>query len=131
MLTVTLFSLDHGMITGFEVGYNFEQVRIMKNDTNFIQEDYSESLYVTLVTGYRVEGLRIMGTYTNTMHPIRLDSFSPVQDRFRIDLNYTIWGFTVGLFHWCDHRVKTQVDERLVESNLGQRAFYIKYYKEF
>lgn len=131
LASVKLYSLDHGLITGFEVGYNILSVRIAENDKGYIQSDLSNSLYVSLKTGYRIEGLRVVGTYINTMHPIEIDSYNPVQDLFDIDISYTIDNFTIGFNHMCDHPVNTIADQRSEEFNIGQRSIYIRYYQEF
>lgn len=130
-ISVSLFSIDHGLITGFEIGYNFDKLTTIEDSNYENNYDLSDSLSVKLQIGYRIEGFRIIGTYTNTMHPLSIDSFSPVRDRFRIDASYTFFNFKIGAYHWCDHHVVTQTDNRELFLNYGQRAVYISYYKEF
>ena len=126
-----LFSLDHGLISGFEVGYNIFKATQLTLDTNTRQDDQSDSGSIALKMGYRIEGLRIIGTYNNTVKPILIDNYMPIQDNFRIDINYTFKDFKIGFYHYCDHPVITLLDKRKVVSNQAQRAIYISYYKEF
>lgn len=127
MLSFNLYSLDHGLITGFEAGYNImEGLRV--NDE--LVTNNSDSLFIKLQTGYRLENLRVVGTYTSTLLQIDWDSYNPVQDRFRIDINYTWRYLTIGFFHWCDHPVVSHIDNRSTLANSGQRAVYIKFYRE-
>ena len=128
---INLFSLDHGLISGFEVGYNLIDGAIITTSNERIDLDTSKSLYLELKTGYKFENLRIIGTYTNTMIPVRIDNFIPVQDRFKIDISYTFYNFSIGAFRFCGHPVITHNDTRSALLDSGQRAFYIKYYKEF
>lgn len=123
-----LFSLDHGLISGFEVGYNLNDI-IQVDD--IIVMNNNGSLYIQLKTGYQIDNFKIIGTYTNTLFQLDIDNYIPVQDRFRIDINYT-WGFlTLGGFTFCDHPSVTQADTRSTFVNRGQRAIYIRFYREF
>jgi len=128
---VSVFGLDHGWISGFEVGYNFiKGVQIDKGDF-YLNDVSSESLYVKIKTGYRIGDFRMVGTYINTLEYLSIDTFVPIQDRYRIELNYTLGNFLIGAFHWCDHPVSWQNDERIYTSNSANRAIYISYYREY
>jgi hypothetical protein len=130
VLGSSLFGIDHGLISGFEVGWNMDKIITLEKDDYSFSDASHDSLYLQIKTGYRVENFRIMGTYTNTMNILSVDSYNPIQDRFRIDINYTFKSFTIGAFHWCDHSVVTQADQRTISSDLGQRSIYIRFYKE-
>ena len=128
VLTISLFSLDHGLIAGSEFGYNFKDTLIV----NDITIDQDESFYIQLTSGYRIGQLRIIGTYTNTLVQDKIDNYIPLQDDYRIDINYLFFDvLTIGLFHSCNHPVSSQSDAREDYSNSYQRAIYIRYYKEF
>lgn len=126
-----VWALDHGLISGFEVGYNFQGVNQIAYNKIMLEDDYSNTLSIKITTGYRIENFKIIGEYQNTFKYIDLDSYTPIQDRFKIEMNYS-WGFlTIGFFHWCNHPVVTKTDNRAYYSNSGQRSLYISYYKEF
>lgn len=122
-----LFSLDHGLISGFEAGYNLQEAIIFNNELI----DNRDSLYLQLKIGYRIDNFRIVGTYTNTLFKVDFDRYIPIQDDYRIDINYTFGDIKIGFFHFCNHPVVSQNDERENFVNRGQRAFYVSYYKEF
>ena len=126
-----LFSLDHGLISGFEVGYNLYSGSMLNTDNLKLIVNNNESLYIQMKTGYRVENLRLIGTYNNTLKQIELDRYMPIQDNYKVEINYTLNNITVGFFHWCDHPVVTPTLIKCTLSNSWQRAFYIRYYREF
>lgn len=131
LLSVNLFGLDHGLISGFEVGYNVLSGTMLSTEDSRLYSINDNSLYVEIKTGYRIENFRIVGTYTNTLIQTEIDKYRPIQDNFRIDLSYTFKNFTIGAFHWCDHPVVTTDDQRNKYSNSGQRSVYVGYYREF
>jgi hypothetical protein len=140
-LGISVFGIDHGLISGFEVGWNIDKMNIMEHKNIEIdnlslgsitfEEDSKDSIYIQLKTGYRLENLRIIGTYTSVFNQIKWDNYRPLQDRFRVDINYTFMNFKIGAFTWCDHSAISQNDQRDIFSNSGQRSIYISYKKEF
>jgi len=126
-----LFAIDHGLISGFAVGWNILGVnQIIEND-NIFEDDYSRSLSIKMTVGYMIENFRILGEYENTLILRRIDKYSPIQDNYKLEINYTFNNLKIGFYHWCNHPVITISDKRKYLSNSGQRSFYISYYREF
>jgi hypothetical protein len=130
-LGMSVFGIDHGLISGFEVGWNIQQSRLTEDSGTSLYENYDNSLYLRLKSGYRVNNLRIIGTYENTLQVLKIDKYNPIQDTYRIDINYTIGFISIGFFHSCNHPVETQEDDRNIYSNSGHRALYLSFYREF
>ncbi len=128
-----IYSLDHGLITGFDVGYSFiDKIAVNRNRGNFLAQNHNDTLFIDMTMGYYVDNFKLIGTYTNTLKFLEIDNFSPVQDRYKIDLSYTFLNyFTVGFTHWCDHPVVTSQDTRNVTTELRKRSLYVSFYKEF
>jgi hypothetical protein len=130
--TVNLFSLDHGIITGFQVQYNiFNRLDLI---TDYYRYSYhnDNSISIQLKTGYRIEQFRIVGTYTNLLNVLSIDSYRPLQDDFSIDISYSITPeLKISFNHTCKHPVTPQQDNRTILMDFGSRSIGISYYKEF
>jgi hypothetical protein len=131
LLGFNLFSLDIRPIMGFRMGYNLYYEGSLRENEVLLQYDHSDSLSIQLTTGIRIEGLRIIGIYENTMMQVRLDNYNPIQDDFTVKISYSFFDFEIGFSNSCNHTVKTQTDIRKIYSNSGRRMFYLSYYKEF
>ena len=126
-----VFGLDHGLISGFEVGYNFYNMTLITNNNRVYVNDASESISLKLITGYRIENLRVTGTYANTMLNLAIDNNLPIQDRYKIDVNYTIGNFKIGFSHYCDHPIIANNKTRNLYKDEIVRNVYVSYYREF
>lgn len=125
--------LDHGLITGFEVGYNLANQSIVSNraGSQLSFKDLNNSLSLELKMGYRIGSFRIIGTYENTFSFLKIDSFKPLYDKYTIELSYTIDDFKFGFIHWCSHPVLTKSTSLKYFDDSGKRSVYVNYYKEF
>lgn len=118
-------------IMGFDLGYNLYDKGTIGNPTKEIAYDYNESLSIQLLTGIKIGELRILGIYTNKLEAVKWDIYSPVQDKFEIDISYRFGDFNISFNHYCMHPVSDKYDIKDYDWNAGQRSINIGYYKEF
>lgn len=137
LISSNIFSLDHGLITGFETRYNFYNILVnntMGNNGKVSKDTiigFNESLTIKLLTGYRIGNLRLIGEYTNIVYPLELDSFNPVLDTYRVSISYRfIESIEIGFNHQCTHPVMTNGNIKETWFDSAERYLYLKYYKE-
>lgn len=126
-ISFNLYSLDYGLISGFEVGYIFVEAHNIGGMETYRENDLS----IKMIMGYRIENFRIIGTYTNTFEQIRIDFYNPLQDLFSINISYTIGNIEIGFDHRCTHPVSALEETRELFYNGGKRFLYIRWYREF
>lgn len=129
----TLSAFDHGLITGFKVGYSSNNgVTIFNEDKSSVNNiSYDDTYDIELKMGYRLGNFRFIGTYLNTLGMEKIDSYYPLQDRYTVEASFTFGNFKVGGIHSCCHSIKYGTSTREKYLDMSIRQFYIAYYKEF
>ena len=124
-----LFSLDHGPIMGFSLGYNIYNQLALDSESDRYTYYNDNSLSIQLKMGYRVERLRIIGSYTNLFNALAIDSYMPLQDDFSIEVSYDITPqLKITFNHTCKHTIMNATETVM---NYGKRSISISYYEEF
>jgi hypothetical protein len=117
MFSVNIYSLDYGLITGFNVGYNIiDRSYIGDPDKGlYINNDYK--LSASCEIGYRIDDFRII-------HAMTFDSllFDKILSKSTIEYNFN--NFTLKGIYFCKEENINDIDiynESLISISFGYR----------
>lgn len=122
--SANMFSLDHGLITGFEAGFNSKNI----DEIGDIRVSLKDEFSLKTIGGIRLYGFRIIGSYEKTFKSYGLSYNIPILDIYGLNISLTISNVTLG----CNLE-SLHIEDSLLENYYSGRnpQLYIKYYKEF
>ena len=123
--SVSVFGIDHGLISGFEVGFNVKNV----GEINDIRVSLKDEFSLKTITGIHLGILRIIGSYEKTFKSYGAPYNIPVYDIYGLTISVAVSDVVIGCVFEKTYSEDSLLDEKYYSDKTPH--LFIKYYKEF